>query len=559
MTASPVECRSTAALGKLLETGVLRRYSAAAAGGAHQTSKLWCSMSDIDTRDATPPNYDVFISYAHDDDNKLVDETVGWVEQFERDFRVTLKEQLGRPPEIWRDSDITPNDDFEKKIVHRLARSIIFLPVLSRIFINRPYCLLELRTFADNAEKQLATYVGTDGEKKRIFVVEKLPVERDRLPQELQCLGGRFQFHDSEQTLRPALSSKDSRYRDIYYTVLNRLSKTAADLIQLAERSSALKTNDNAAPKGPAVYLAETTSDLSEQREVLRDDLIDSGYQVLPELELPRDVKKYTESVKACLERAVLSVHVVGREYGYIPEGEKELSNVRLQHRLALEQSERNSSPSQVIWLAQRTEVPSDERQQAFLDYLQNNERVHAHAELIEGDIESLKTDLLEKLAKLKAGSENKDTPAAPAATPIEHPRVYIICTAADRSTEQFKALRTHLYERGCETRMPTEDGAEQEIRKAHEYKLQNFDAFLVYAGAGSEAWLEAQLDDFYKFLRSRPQKVLAKAVYIAPPKTAAKEDVETHEATVLRAGDGFNADLVEPFLRLCGKSAVSG
>ena len=29
-------------------------------------------------------------------------------------------------------------------------------------------------------------------------------------------------------------------------------------------------------------------------------------------------------------------------------------------------------------------------------------------------------------------------------------------------------------------------------------------------------------------------------------------------EATVLRAGDGFNVDLVEPFLRLCGKSTAS-
>jgi hypothetical protein len=517
-------------------------------------------MSDIDTRDAAPSKYDVFISYAHDDDNKLVDESVGWVEQFEKDFRVTLKEQLGRPPEIWRDSDITPNEDFATKIVHRLARSIIFLPVLSRIFINRPYCLLELRTFVGNTEKELSTYVGDDGEKKRIFVVEKLPVERERLPKELQGLGGRFKFHDSDQTLRPALTSKDSGYRDIYYTVLNRLSKTAADLIQLAERSLAPKTSTEAEPKpkGPAVYLAETTSDLSEQREILRDDLIDRGFQVLPELELPRDVKNYTEAVKGYLERAVLSLHVVGREYGYIPEGEKELSNVRLQHRLALEQSERKPSMTQVIWLAQGTQAPSDERQQAFLDYLQNDETVHAHAELIQGDIESLKTDLLEKLAKLKAANEAKEDKAAPAAAVVEHPRVYIICNSADRATEQFKALRAYLYERGCETRMPTEDGTEQEIRKAHENKLQSFDAFLIYAGAGGEAWLEAQLDDFYKFLRNPAQKVLARAVYIAPPKTATKDDFETHEATVLRSGDSFAPEVVEPFLRQCGKSAAS-
>jgi hypothetical protein len=51
-------------------------------------------MTDVNTPDAGPASYDVFISYAHDDNNKLVDETVGWVEQFEKDFEVTLQEQL---------------------------------------------------------------------------------------------------------------------------------------------------------------------------------------------------------------------------------------------------------------------------------------------------------------------------------------------------------------------------------------------------------------------------------------------------------------------------------
>jgi hypothetical protein len=507
-------------------------------------------MSENDTPETVPSQYDVFISYAHDDNNKLVDEPIGWVEQFEKDFEQTLKEQLGRPPQIWRDSDITPNDDFEKKIFRRLAISVIFLPVLSKIFINRPYCLRELRAFAENAEKQLATYVGADGEKKRIFIVEKLPVEPKRLPAELQGLGGTFKFHYSDQTLRPTLSSKDSGYRDIYLTVLNRLSKTAADLIQLAASSAAAASKQSA---GLPVYVAQTTSDLDAQRDALCDDLVDRGFQVLPQLELPYEVKKYTDAVKNYLERAVLSVHLVGPEYGLILEGETELSNVRLQHLLALEKSERDPSMSQVVWLANGSEASSDERQRNFIKYLQNDERVHAHAELIEGDIESLKDDLHEKLAKLKAAA-SAEKPEAIGSQP-DHPRVYIICAKADRSSEQLKALKTYLFEQDCETRFPTEDGTDDELRKSHEQKLQDFDAFIIYAGAGGEAWLEAQLDDFYKFLKNRTKKVLAKAVYLGPPKTSAKDELETHDALVLRSGDAFSLEMVEPFLRLCGKS----
>ncbi len=505
-------------------------------------------MSDNDTQDAALSKYDVFISYAHDDNNKLVDEPIGWVEQFEKDFQETLKEQLGRPPEIWRDSDITPNDDFEKKIFRRLMKSVIFLPVLSKIFVNRPYCLRELRSFVENAEKELATYIGADGERKRIFIVEKLPVDRERLPKELQGLGGTFKFHDSGQPLRPTLSSRDSRYRDIYCTVLNRLSRTAADLIQLAESKPAVNT-------GLPIYLAETTSDLTEQREALRDDLIDRGFQVLPELELPRvgTVKEYRDAVNRYLDRAPLSVHLIGREYGFIPEGETEVSNIRLQHQLALEHSARDPSKQQVIWLANGSDVPSDPRQRDFINYLRIDERVHAHADLIEGDIESLKTDLLEKLEKLRSAECAAKSEAA--SPQIDHPRIYIICQTTDRSSEQLKALKSYFYERGCETRLPTEDGTAEEMRKVHELKLQDFDAFLIYAGAGGGAWLEAQLDDFYKFLGNRNKKVLAKAVYLAPPKTSTKDELETHEAMVLRSGDTFAPETVEPFLRLCGKS----
>lgn len=331
------------------------------------------------------------------------------------------------------------------------------------------------------------------------------------------------------------------------------MSKTAADLIQLAAKNARHEGNLSTALP---VYLAETTSDLYAQREALRDDLIDHGFQVLPELELPREVKKYTDAVKGCLERAVLSVHVVGREYGFIPEGEKELSNVRLQHLLALERSERDPPMLQVIWLANGNEASDDERQKRFIKYLQTDERVHARADLIEGDIESLKTDLLEKLEKLRTSARaenNKATPPRP-----DHPQVYIICDKADRSSEQLKALKTYLYEQGCETRLPPDEGTDDEIRKAHEQRLRDFDAFMIYAGAGGAAWLDAQLDDFYKFLGNRAKEVLAKAVFIAPPQTSAKNELETHEATVLRSGVTFAPETVEPFLRLCGKPPAS-
>jgi hypothetical protein len=506
-------------------------------------------MSDNDASDAIPPEFDVFISYAHNDNTKVLDEPIGWVDQFEKDFQETLKDQLGRAPKIWRDPDIEPNDEFKQKILQRLAQSVIFLPVLSKAFLKSQFCQLELQTFVENAKRRGATHVDREGFKKRIFKVERVPPVEDfkDLPEELQGLGGTFQFHENGIPLRP-LSSRDSPTRNAYITVLNRLSRTAAKLLEMAAALPPPGRKGSALP----VYLAETTSDLRERREELRDELIDRGFEVLPELELPRDVKSYRAAVQSCLERAVLSVHVIGQQYGFIPEGEKELSHVRLQHQMAIERSEVAPIPL-VVWLANEGDVATaDERQLKFIENLQTDKRMNANAELIEADFAKLKADLRENLGKLRKPASAEKAPQ------IAHPRVYIICQKADRASEQLKALEAYLHAQGCETRRPTDDGTDDEIRKAHERKLREFDAFMIYAGAGGGAWIEEQLDDFHTFLTDRTKKVLAKAIYVAPPKTSAKDELRTYDAKVLSGGEAFAPETVEAFLRHCGLSPVA-
>jgi hypothetical protein len=495
-------------------------------------------------------NPDVFISYAHNDDNKIGGEDKGWVQQFHEDFDELLNEQLGRSPYTWKDSDITPNEDFEKKIFNRLVKAAVFLPIVSKTFINRPYCLQELREFAKNADRSDATYV--DGEKKRIFAVEKREVDRGLLPPELRGLGTFKFYHSDGQPLRPALSSKDSPTRDDYYKALNRLSKTVADLLESMGREDP-KHHDKPALQrsGLAVYVAETTAELEEARAALCDDLIDRGYVVLPDGELPRHISKYTAVVKGHLERAVLSVHLVGREYGFIPEGEKQLSNVGLQHRLALDASDKNPQFSQVVWLADPTECPADERQADFIEYLKTDERANVLSDLLEGNLERLKTELYAKLEHPRSpatvtGTELPGDRAIAASAP---PLVYIICEQTDREAEQLKALRRHLYEQGCEPKLPMEGESDDKILKAHVEKLEQYDAFLIYYGNGSEKWLEAKLADFHKYLWNREKKMSAKAVYIAPPFIAAKHEFFTNEAPILRSGETFTAEAVAPFL----------
>jgi hypothetical protein len=68
-------------------------------------------------------------------------------------------------------------------------------------------------------------------------------------------------------------------------------------------------------PDNPAklIYLAETTSDLTKERELVRDELRQRGHTVMPNQKLPlEEVKQTISSVQSDLARCALSVHLVG-------------------------------------------------------------------------------------------------------------------------------------------------------------------------------------------------------------------------------------------------------
>ena len=98
---------------------------------------------------------DVFISYAHNDDDIYAQEPWGWVTRLHQDLEQRVRNYLGSDIRFWRDCEIRNNDDFTKKILNRLVRTAAFLSVLSPSFIQREWCRRELDTFAGQADRQL--------------------------------------------------------------------------------------------------------------------------------------------------------------------------------------------------------------------------------------------------------------------------------------------------------------------------------------------------------------------------------------------------------------------
>jgi TIR domain len=501
---------------------------------------------------------DVFVSYAHKDDDRIGREQKGWIAQFHEDLSSQIRVYLGADARVWRDSEIRNNDDFEKKIVRRLARTALFMPVVSASFLNSEWCIREVKEFASSAEEEFGMHL--DGEKKRIFKVERIPVDRNALPDELQGTTTYQFFIDGKRVLRPYISDRDG---ETYYAQLVDLAIDVADamnrLAVLARSGGvAVGAADAGAPRR-TVYLAETTYALEDAASELRRDFKDRGYLVLPETDLPRRAGDYCEKVAEMLERCDVSVHLVGADYGFIPEHESKKSNVWIQHELALARSE-SGHLKQIVWLTETEKA--EERQKAFIDYLRVDPVATAKAETLEGGLEELKTEIQDTFARIE---KTRAAAAAPSSAPVaarrvaeaaegEPPRVYILCERADRQTPEFVALRKYLASQGVETTLPTI--GEGETLELHREKLAECDGALIYFGAGAPRWFEVKLNDFRKFLHNRTPPVCVKAVYIAEPSTLEKEEVETVEALVLRPVAGSAPEAVAPFIARLKKRA---
>jgi hypothetical protein len=504
------------------------------------------------------PNFDedVFISYAHNDDDVFPPEQWGWVTRLHQDLEQRVRSYLGCDVRFWRDCEIRNNEDFSKKIFNRLMRTATFLSVLSPSFLQRDWCKRELESFAGHAEAKLGILV--DEERSRIFKVEKMPVERNALPPAMQGTKTyRFYQPDPSQPkrtieLRPLLGGE---YLRRYFEEMDELAKDIAALLKGMAHPGPTD-GPHVDPDQPVVYVAETTSDLDDKLGELRRDLKDRGYLVLPDGDLPYRAEAYKDKVRDCLKRAALSVHLIGSGYGFVPEGETR-SNVWLQHDLAME---RGADPKflRLIWLP-RDVVAADQRQRDFMTYLQDDAGVQQGADLLNSNIEELKNVIHDRLAKIRKQQESaRQAPgpgaaaagAAPQRSPDEPLRVYIMCDAADRKVASLVALRRYLLSEGCEPMLPAAADTESDALQAHAENLNLCDGCVIYYGQGSPAWFDAKLRDLRKYLRGRQPPVAAKAIYIAQPSTDHKADVETLEAAVLHEGEGFTPETLAKFVQ---------
>ena len=549
---------------------------------------------------------DVFISYAHIDDMALIEGQKGWISGFHRALEIRLGQLLGRPPRIWRDPKLQGNDVFADRLVDRLPGVAILVSVVSPRYLKSDWCLRELREFIKATAHTGGVRVG---HKARVFKIVKTPVPLEQQVPELQHMLGYEFFTADPVTGRPKELSQggDAEVQRLYWAKLDDLAHDLTELIETLEASGAGAGARAAAPLSPAslsieptlpgtpqvsdaapfsaappvaekaVYLAETTYDLREKRDAIRRELQTQGLQVLPSQPLPHVKDECELAIRDALAQTVLSIHLVGRNYGLIPEGSTQ-STIVMQNELAIARAAAGDFP-RLIWIPEKQEC-DDERQLKFIEHLQTDTRIQQGADILQTTFEEFKAAMNRRLRENERREAEKreaekreaerreaekrelekrdvaigEAAGAPADAASgdegssELVRIYVISDRRDETAPA--ALADYLYEQGFEVILPVFEGEEAQIRKDHEENLSVCDAVLFYYGEGNELWLRQKLREVQKsaaFGRKKP--IVIKAIYVAPPDNPSKAKFRTREAMVIDQRAPFDPAALVSFI----------
>ncbi|MEP7341426.1 MAG: toll/interleukin-1 receptor domain-containing protein [Acidobacteriota bacterium] len=481
--------------------------------------------------------YDIFISYAHDDNSTHHDDKRNWVSLFDHYLRARARGR-GKELKVFRDAQLGHFTGVNEQLANLIAKSAIFICVVSPNYAKSEWCLWELEQMIHGGGLNRVLRIG----KYPLDDSELTPKQRALLRQTDGLLEARFYDADkstnSPGDLQPELFQKDldafyKRVNPLVDNIIARLKELSAAQEPTSQTIPARSAIEVSGETQVAVYLAETTKDLANERELVRSELVQFNYRVLPHQPLPHDFDQLREAIHDHLQQSKLSIHLVGANYGMIPEDE-DRSIPHIQYDLACGLAA-DGRLEQIVWSP--SDLTPNGRQQQFVTNLKNTS-----PDYLQMKLEDLKTIILKKLQPVEPDLwEDHDT--APLNVCLYHHQ---------QDLDSVKPLFAHLKLRELFAVRLLEESSQD-----RKQLLQSSDAVLLYHGAADEGWVANGLRLIRRYTaigRARP--LLAKAIYTGPPPTAEKEVLRADcgstnlEDVVIIGGYGeFTPTALAPFI----------
>ncbi len=469
---------------------------------------------------------DVLIIFAEKDNDANAGPAMAWVSQFKKFLELMLTQVSGEKPNILmkgeHDNLTSPN----------LDNAATLVTIMSTEFNQSGECLDHLESFYKAIEQSTKS-------RNRVFKVFKAPLSNQEQPPRLRELLGYEMYHlDTD-------SGEIREYTDYFSSQAERQywMKMVDLAFDIADALVYLKNGEQPAVKNffqrKTIYLAETSHDLSVQRNIIRRELTRHGYEVLPNQSLPGNAHDLEALVKKNLEESHLSIHLIGTAYGEIPSG-SEKSSVDIQNVLAAQKSlgakEKGDEFTRLIWVSPNLSNAS-EKQLAFIDTLKRDAEVQEGAEILQTPLEDFKNIMREELMEIRERKKSDED---------DEKSVYLMHDKIDQ--QAVRPIIQAIERSGYKVMLPIFEGELLELRKHHIENLKNLDAAIIFKGSVNEQWVRMKALDLLKapgFGRKKP--IIGKAIFTDSDTNS--ESYLQQKINVYKSGSDQYAESIKNFM----------
>jgi hypothetical protein len=481
------------------------------------------------------PGYvnDVFISYAHNDDETYDESEKGWVERFVGELSVRLLKRLGEKAQVWRDeSRLQGGAKLDPALEDAIRGSAVLITLLSPSYVNSEYCAREIEWFHSEAG---ASPIGLSiGNQTRVLPVLLYNLPEHRWPEPVQGTLA-VRFHDAaEDELGDPVPAGAAGYRELLKSVVKPLGTLLSRMREEARPARREKPGSQF-----RVFLAHTAEKLGPARRQLARKLGEENIEVVAGIPPPDDEKGHREAVREAVGSVDLSVHLLGSRPG------EAFDDDRPEKTYPLEQVKlgREHAQSQLILMPDDFDADfvDAEFYADFLRELTGQDRETDRLEIVQTGRRQMLETVLEKRRTIE------ETRRIAAMTDAGADLTAFVDLHSDDMSNVTDLIGYLAGAKITPFAIPDSDLSPREGMSLFERHLRKARLFLVVFGAVARDWVAQRLSEATKLIIAN--RLATKiGVYVAPPKKQ-PDDVLFGPYEVAVNTDHFDASTLEPLL----------
>lgn len=473
--------------------------------------------------------YDIFVSYAHVDNQPDPGKEEGWVSTLIKVIMNRLSKKLGREDaySLWMDPELSRHSPITPEIIAALRKSATMLVILSPGYLASEWCLREKNAFLCAAQDRVRSG-------SRTFIVEMDRLESSQPPVEFGELLG-YRFWAADRKGGPSHTFGIPNLDESFYKKVNELCNDLAK--ELHRLKNAARESVRLSPiqaTQPTVFLAEATDDLESERDDVKAYLDQAGIRLLPEIWYPRDPIPFEQALNRDLAQCKCFVQILSDLPGKRVPGTSQ-TYVRLQY----EHAKKAGIPI-TQWRCPELDMGSV-KDNAHLSFL-NLQTVMAVG------MEEFKREVLQRA---------RQKPPEPRPR-YEDTLVFVNAEATDSTLA--KAVREVAQKEGVGSVLPlwNWNGNPEDVRKELEQNLLDCDAILILYGKSPVTWVHDQLRYWRKVCWKREQPIKAFEVWEGPPQLKDEVTMVLPSMQLINCRTGLSETEIRRFLRIAKGETAS-